>query len=444
MTGRSSGASWDDFFFDCRLITRLWKRPLKRVLSGSWEPFVLSRRAPDPASGLKRMGLYLHVPFCRDLCPFCPYNRREYDEGLYGLFEQGVHDEIRLAERSLNGSRPEVTSLYIGGGTPTVDPAGLVRMVRHLAEAFGPAKEVCVELHPSAMDDACLAALKDAGVTMLSVGVESLQDRLLGLIGRSHDAAAAQRAVARAAAAGFDSVNADLMFALPTQTPEELDSDIRRLLAMGVDQLSTYPMFGFPYTDLGRSLSLDAIRRPNGRLIREMLSIIARRAGEAGLKRCAVWSFLKPSAKKFSSITRHHYLGFGPSAASMTGRQFRVNTFDVQEYSRAAREGRPSALAMTLDERLEMVYWLYWRVYEMKLPLAGFSELFGEDLDSRFGGLLRALCAAGMLTREDGGYRVPESAAYWVHRVQNEYSLNYIDRLWGTCRQEAWPEKVRL
>ena len=445
------GVSIDDVLFSFRPARWVWKPLIRRAVTGAWtRPRMRPGEVVFPAR-LKRLGLYLHVPFCHNLCPYCPYNRVKFDEDLYRRYEAAAHQEIDLVARRMAEARsgsgvgpPRIVSLYIGGGTPTVVPEGLARLVEHIQRAFGPAGDVCVELHPAAMDDDCLAALRSVGVTMLSIGVESLSDRLLELIGRSHDAAAAASAVRRAVAMGFDAVNADLMFALPGQTLEDLDEDLRRVLALGVDQISTYPIFGFPYTDLGHELEIRNIRRPPGDLIRQMLALICRRSREHGFHQCAVWSFLRPSRKKFSSITRHHYLGFGPSAASMTGGQFYVNTFCVQEYAEALPERLPVALVMPVDRRLEMAYWLYWRAYEMKIPGGDFRDLFGADLDRVYGRLMRLLGRLGMVVAQNGDYRITEDAAYWIHRLQNEYSLNYINRLWGRCREEPWPLVVEL
>jgi coproporphyrinogen III oxidase-like Fe-S oxidoreductase len=441
----------DDLLFGFRPARRVWKPLLKRLVTGSFDPLVMKRGEPDVPTGLQRLGLYLHVPFCHNLCPYCPYHRVMFDAGLFGRYETAVHQEIDLRARQMSeslcassGERPRIGSLYVGGGTPTVAPEALAGLVAHLADAFGRPGDVCVELHPAAMDDECLRLLRATGVTMLSIGVESLSDRLLGLIGRSHDAGTAENAVRRAIALGFDSINVDLMFALPTQTIDELDDDLGRVLALGVDQVSTYPIFGFPYTEWGQRLGLAKIGRPPGSMIRRMLDLIRRRCREHGLEQCAVWSFLRPSKKKFSSITRHHYLGFGPSAASMTGSRFFVNTFSIEAYAAALPERSSVALVLPVSRRLEMSYWLYWRVYEMKLGIADFRDLFGEDLDAIFGPLLRLLTRMGMVERTDNCYRVTEHAAYWVHRFQNEYSLNYINRLWGRCRQEAWPSEVTL
>jgi oxygen-independent coproporphyrinogen-3 oxidase len=306
--------------------------------------------------------------------------------------------------------------------------------------------DICIELHPASMDDDCPAALREAGVTMLSIGVESTSDRILERIGRSHDGRMAVDAVERTVRAGFSSVNADLMFALPGQTFEDWQNDVAAVICAGVDQLSTYPLFSFPYSDLGQQKGIQKVIRPEHAVVREMLAFTHEYCENEGLKRCAVWSWLRPSRSKFSSITRHHYVGFGPSAASMTGREFYVNTFDVRAYAESLPNRRPVAVSMPMSRRLERAYWLYWRVYELKFSQADFEGVFGggKDLHGEFGGLFAPVRAIGMLKRRGHSYEITPSGAYWIHRLQNEYSLNYINRLWGTCRQTPWPQEVRL
>lgn len=442
--------SFDDLVFGLRPLRWVWKPLFRRYATGGWGRF---RMRPGEASfppRLDRLGLYLHVPFCRKLCAHCPYNRVPYDPDLYRRFEEAAGEEIRIAARRLEearrdgpGGRPSIASLYVGGGTPTVEPESLLRLLRRMAEAFGPAGDVSIELHPAA-GDSSIALLKEAGVTMVSVGAQSFTDRILQAIGRSHDAAAAEETVRRAVAARFDTVNVDLMFALPGQTLEDLDRDLARALALEADQVSAYPIFAFPYTEMGRRLGLRKIRRPPGKLIREMLALVRRKAREGGMVQCSVWSFARPNRRKYTSTTRHHYLGIGPSAASMLPGQFRLNTFSVAEYAKAVPERLPVALAMPVSRRLEMAYWFYWRLYEMRIPEADFRALFDRDLREVFGAALWALERLGMVRRRDGGWEVAEEAAYWIHRVQNEYALAYIDRLWGRCREEAWPEEVRF
>ncbi|UCD74959.1 MAG: coproporphyrinogen III oxidase family protein [Phycisphaerales bacterium] len=399
---------------------------------------------PPPAGELHRPGLYLHIPFCRNLCPFCPYNRIAYDDELFARFERAAHEEIDLIAPHVDGC--EVVSLYVGGGTPTVRTDGLARLLDHLRSRLTIIGDTCIELHPANMDDACLDHLREAGVTQVSIGVQSASDRLLQRIGRNHDAATGLDAARRAARSGFDSVNADLMFALPSQTLEDWDCDVREVLDCGVDQLSTYPLFSFPYSDLGKAEGLHRVPLPPARRVRSMLDCADRLARERGMERCAVWSWAKPGKKKFSSVTRHHYIGIGPSAGSMTGSHFHVNTFDVEAYADALPDRRPVALSLPVDRRLEMVYWLYWRLYELRAADRDFRALFGESasLAGTFGAMLQPFCWAGWLKRDDGEYRVTHTGAFRIHRLQNDYSLDYIDRLWGRCRNEAWPRAVDL
>ncbi len=442
---------WDDVAFEFRPARWFWKPLVWRYLTGGWSRLRMRPGEIAFPADLKRVGLYLHVPFCRCPCTYCPYNRVKYDESRYRLFEAAAHQEIDLLARRLTdaagptgGNRPSITSLYVGGGTPTIEPASLAELLTHMGDALGRAQDICVELHPAAMDDQCLETLKAMGVSMVSIGAESLSDRLLKLIGRSHDAATAEQSIRRAVAHGFDTVSADLLFGLPTQTLDELDRDLVRVFELGVDQISSYPLFGFPYTDLGRKHGLTQIRRPRGDLIREMLGLIRRRAHEHGLVQSSVWSFIRPERKKFTSTTRHHYLGIGPSAGSMIPGHFYVNTFSVEEYAAALPNRLPVALVTPIDRRLEMAYWLYWRAYELTIPAQGFRELFDSDIEAVYGRLLGLLKRLGMLQQENGCYHVTEGASYWIHRVQNEYALNYINRLWGRCRDRAWPQEVKL
>jgi oxygen-independent coproporphyrinogen-3 oxidase len=213
-------------------------------------------------------------------------------------------------------------------------------------------------------------------------------------------------AVKRAVRSGFQSLNVDLMFALPGQTLEDWKTDVDVMLELGVDQVSTYPLFSFPYSELGVSQRITKVTRPSGKSVRQFLDYTHEKCLESGLERCAVWSWLRPKKFKFSSITRHHYVGFGPSAASMTGDSFYVNTFDVEAYSQRLKEGRPIALAMPMDKRLEMAYWLYWRIYELEIKNTSFKKSFGPSMsiEEEFGFFFNPLRAMGMVNKTGDGY----------------------------------------
>ena len=427
-------------------MNAVWRPIARRMALGEWQALRLEQchSVPPRADRLKRPGLYLHVPFCHKLCPFCPYHRIEFDSVLYARFAQAAMQEISLYADSCDCG--EIVSLYVGGGTPTVDTGALCALLRHIQSCFAVSGSICVEVHPADATEQCFSRLADAGVTMISIGAQSLADPTLAALGRSHDARTAMEAIRCAVRADFATVNVDLMFALPGQTLEQWREQLRTVLGAGIGQLSAYPLFGFPYSEFGQALQLKRARRPDSRIVRQMLDIADEEALRCGLSRCAVWSWIRPQQLKFSSVSRHHYLGFGPSAASMTGSDFYVNTFDVGEYVACLPKQRPIALNMQMGRRREMAYWLYWRLYELHAEEAGFAELFGSDcsLSQVFGAALKPLELLGWMKRRSGGYDVTRSGAYWVHRLQNEYSLDYITKLWGRCRDTAWPEQVVL
>ena len=209
----------------------IWKPVLQKMVTGKWKRFQMFPYDPCFPANLESAGLYLHVPFCRNLCPFCPYNRVEYDIELFRLYEEAVHQEIELYTPHLKDC--EFISLYIGGGTPTVDLDGLLRILNHLKQNFSLSCDICIELHPANMESDCLYALKRAGVTMLSIGVESTSDKILKTIGRNHDGKTAIDSLRRAVKTDFESVNADLMFALPGQTIDDWEQDLMKVIEEG-------------------------------------------------------------------------------------------------------------------------------------------------------------------------------------------------------------------
>ena len=206
----------------------IWKPLIQKLVTGHWKRFRMNHRMPSFPHNLKQVGLYLHVPFCNNLCPFCPYNRIEYDENLFTLYEEAAHAEIELYTPYLKDCK--FVSLYIGGGTPTVNLPGLLRIIEHLKRNFSLSCDICIELHPGNMDSECLKKLKSAGVSMLSIGIESTSDRILNIIGRNHDGTTALNSLRRAISTEFDSVNADLMFALPGQELKDWENDLKALI----------------------------------------------------------------------------------------------------------------------------------------------------------------------------------------------------------------------
>jgi oxygen-independent coproporphyrinogen-3 oxidase len=407
----------------------------------------LERKVPVLESkfqGLDEFGLYLHIPFCRQVCPYCPYNKEIYNPEVAEGYVKAVKKEIDIYAR-LIGGRP-VTSFYIGGGTPTtLLHSGLDSLLQHVFASFNMQCDIHLESHPNDLSKANLSTISSLGVEHLSIGVEALQDWHLRTLHRPYTVTQVRAAVERAVSNGFKCVNADFIFALPGQTYAEVEQAGHALVEMGVDQIAAYPLFQFPYTAMGRAANGNNHDIASIFKKRKMLGILERIFYAAGLERTSVWAFTRPGVPKYCSVTVPLYVGLGASGGSYLKDSFYLNTFNVQEYIRALEKGRlPIALSLELTEDMQMAGWLYWRLYETRFKKSDFQKRFGQEFDQVYGRYIKPLSVAGFL-RDDGDEIVlSDNGAYWLHVVQDLFSLEYVSRLWGTSQQEPWPERVVL
>jgi coproporphyrinogen III oxidase-like Fe-S oxidoreductase len=283
------------------------------------------------------------------------------------------------------------------------------------------------------------------GVDNISIGVESLQDRHLKTLNRTYTVAEVKSAVDRTVNKGFECVNADIIFALPGQTYEEVEAAGRTLRQMGVDQVAAYPLFLFPYTPLGKSLKSRRIKVSSFYRRRKMLGILQRNFREAGFRRTSAWAFTRPGVPKYCSVTVPLYLGLGASGGSYLNDIFYLNTFSVAEYIRAMEDGRlPVAMSVELSPRMQMSGWLYWRIYETEFEKASFAARFGREYDEIYGGYTRMLSRLGLLKDEDGSVTLSDEGTFWLHALEDLFSIDSIGRLWGTMTADPWPAEVHL
>jgi len=422
------------------------RRIIRRQLTGEGR-IVLESRVPsleDRLGGIEELGLYLHIPFCRQICPYCPYNKELYSPSVASKYVQAVSREIDFYAR-LVGDKP-VTSFYIGGGTPTTMLySGLGEILEHIFGAFNMRCEIHMESHPNDLSKENLDAIKCLGVQHLSMGVEALQDRHLRTLQRPYTVQEAKGAVERAVAARFECVNVDLIFALPDQTMSEVEQAGRELAELGVDQVAAYPLFAFPYTQMGRDGQADTRSKSGVLRRRKMKRILEEIFYAAGYERTSVWAFTRRGVPKYCSVAAPLYLGLGASAGSYLKDIFYLNTFNVNEYINSLEQGRmPIALSVELSERMQMAGWLYWRIYETRFRKSDFERRFAREFDSVFGKYLRPLSWVGLL-RDDGEEVVlSDEGTYWLHVLEDLFSIDYVGKLWGVSQREPWPEKVAL
>ncbi|MCI9394124.1 MAG: radical SAM protein [Oscillospiraceae bacterium] len=411
-------------------LTRMW-------LTRSVKPFAFRSEYDEalPFADCKGLGLYVHIPFCRQLCGFCPYCKEVYSPKKCSRYIDALLAEIHQVGGQYPG-RKEATSLYFGGGTPALAADRLGEIIAALQEHFHITQGVGVELHPDNVTIPVLRTLQEAGVTKISIGIQSFQPRFQSILGRS-PVRPAELAEALAAVP-FETVSMDFIFALPGQTFEDLKTDIDTAFQIGANHVAIYPFIDFTFTT---SKVPPMPRREK----RALLDAITRHCLEKGYARSSIWTFSSETQARYSSMTRDNFLGFGCSATTLLRDQFKINTFSVEEYcKRIDAKTLPTALTLRFTRRQRMVYYLFWTAYSTQVDARDFEAFFGVPLRRMYGLELALAKLLGFVTERDGVYAMTLRGAFYYHYYENFYTLAYIDKMWGLMRREAFPAGMRL
>jgi len=332
--------------------------------------------------------------------------------------------------------RKEATSLYFGGGTPALAAHRLGEIIAALNQHFTITQGVGVELHPDNVTVPVLETLKAAGVTKISIGIQSFQNKYQSILGRSPvNAAELAKALA---AVPFETVSMDFIFALPGQTLEDLKADLDAAFQSGANHVAIYPFIDFTFT----SSQIPPMPKKEKRAL---LDGITRYCTDRGCARSSIWTFSSQPQAHYSSMTRDNFLGFGCSATTLLGDQFKINTFSTEEYCRRIGEGRlPTALTLRFTRRQRMVYYLFWTAYSTQVNARDFEAFFGVPLEKMYGLELKAAKALGLVTEQNGVYQMTLRGAFYYHYYENFYTLAYIDKMWSLMRREAFPPGMTL
>ncbi|MBQ7859749.1 MAG: radical SAM protein [Faecalibacterium sp.] len=411
-------------------LTRMW-------LTRSVQPFRFKNEYDQtlPYADCQNLGLYVHIPFCKSICSFCPYCKVLYRAEECQQYLDALVREIHLVGGQFAGKK-QVTSLYFGGGTPALAADRLGEVIAALGQHFVITEGIGVELHPDNVTVPVLQTLKAAGVTKLSIGIQSFQPKFQAVLGRQTvDLAAMRQALA---AVPFETVSMDFIFALPGQTFEDLKADIDTAFAAGANHVAIYPFIDFTFT----ASTVPAMPKKEKRAL---LDAITNYCLHKGYARSSIWTFASQPQAGYSSMTRDNFLGFGCSATTLLRDQFKINTFSVQEYCRRIDAGRlPTALTLRFTLRQRMIYYLFWTAYSTRVDRRDFEAFFGLPLQKMYGLELWAAKRLGFVTEEGGVYTMTLKGAFYYHYYENFYTLAYIDKMWGILRRQAFPEKIEL
>ncbi|HNW49024.1 MAG TPA: radical SAM family heme chaperone HemW [Bacteroidales bacterium] len=292
-------------------------------------------------------GIYIHFPFCARFCIYCDFYSTKRT-GEISQFADALCGEIKVRSDFFKKLGVPVTTLYVGGGTPSLMPAGSLSVVfRELKDTFSiesieSLDEVTMEVNPDDVTPSYLHSLRELGVTRISMGVQSFIDSHLVWMNRRHDSSKAVEAFNTAREAGFDNISIDLIFGFDGLSDEEWNYNLDRAIGLRPEHISSYQLSIEPKTKLGRQYEKGVYNALSDEVSLRQYSTLQKKLANAGYEQYEISSFCLPGreAKHNSSYwNRTPYLGLGPSAHSFDGVKRFWNEPSLTKYLRAYQQG---------------------------------------------------------------------------------------------------------
>ncbi len=354
----------------------------KRVASNS----SFSPTTAAPSAGTFT-GLYIHIPFCLHKCPYCDFY------SITDLSRKPAYIDALIAEIDQRCSPAHTfDTVYIGGGTPSTLTGNDVKRILAAVNNSGnilPGAEITLEVNPGTVTHGTFAAYRQAGITRISIGVQSFNDRLLGVLGRIHTAAEARQAIDQALAADFNRVGMDLIYGIPDQSMTDLDADLDRATGLGMDHLSGYMLSFEPGTRLEARRRAGHIQPLADTVIADMYRTIVSTLARRGYRQYEISNFARTGCRSRHNAkywTGAPYIGLGAGAHSFDGAARSWNDRDIDLYIQSITAGR---LPVAGREKLTPYQQMLEAVLLGLRTTAGidkidFSHRFNVDFNTRF------------------------------------------------------------
>lgn len=278
--------------------------------------------------------------------------------------------------------------------------------------------------------------LQKAGVTKISIGIQSFSSKYQNMLGRKDiDIDILKTELSKVK---FETVSMDFIFALPGQSIEDLKDDVDKAFYAGANHIAVYPFIDFAFTK-----SNVKVMSKNEK--RKLLDEITAYFYEKGYRRSSIWTFSNDKEANYSSMTRDNFLGFGCYATTLLKNQFKINTFDIKSYCGRINENKlPTSLTIRFTKRQRMIYWLFWTAYSTKINADDFQKFFGISLKKMYGFELWLAKLFGFITQENNIYTMTLKGAFYYHYYENFYTLSYIDKMWGIMKDNPFPQEIKL
>ena len=359
----------------------------------------------------KNLGIYIHIPFCILKCAYCDFLSFASEEDTRKGYIQSLIAEIRQWE---DVERWHITSIFIGGGTPSVlkkeETAGILEAVYNKFQVDDDA-EITTEANPGTLTKDKLYAYREQGINRLSLGLQSVHDQELKLLGRIHTYEDFLKGFHMAREAGFSNINVDLMSALPGQTVDSWRESLIKILRLKAEHVSAYSLIieeGTPFYEKYaedarlRDLGEDCRILPTEENERSMYYETRRLTGEYGLEQYEISNYAKPGYEcrhNQAYWLRQDYLGFGLGASSLIDNVRFRNTADLKEYSQGLFE-KEEREVLSVQEQMEETMFLGLRMKD-GVSMETFEKVFHTPFSTVYGKTVLDLKKEGLVQTEE-------------------------------------------
>lgn len=376
--------------------------------------------------------LYLHIPFCRQKCPYCAFTSRPGGESDADAYSELLLKELLLVSRISAAPEP-LDSVYFGGGTPSLlDPRQIARLLEQVAGLFGISAraEITLEANPGTVDLRKLTGFQAAGINRLSLGTQSFDDRMLITLGRIHTARQAREAFRDARKAGFDNIGIDLINSLPGQTMAAWRADLEQARELAPEHLSVYGLTLEEETPFAGRYDCDDPQLPDDDLSADMFELADSLLTESGYEHYEIANYARPGCRSRHNSgywRRNGYLGLGVAAHSFLlegefGIRFN-NTPNHDEYSAAVIAGqlpRRDLPPLSAGDALSEFMFLGLRLAD-GVGFDDFRQTFGVEIGQVFGRELEELLDQELLQSDGNGLSLTRRGMLLSNRVFSRF-----------------------
>lgn len=373
---------------------------------------------------MKNIGIYIHIPFCASKCLYCDFNSWAGKEGLMPEYFKALTREIKDCPEKAN-----VSSIFIGGGTPSVVDQGYIgEIMEKLCDKFTIAAdaEITIESNPGTLNRDKLRAYKSYGINRLSMGLQSTEDRLLKIIGRRHSFQDFLNNYNDAVKCGFTNINADLMFSLPDQSLTDWDNSLKIISELGLQHISCYSLIieeGTPFYKLNEEGKLNI---PSEELDREMYQHAKDFLQSEGYSHYEISNFAKPGYECRHNILywkAREYIGFGAGAHSYLKDYRYSNVIGIEDYIRLKSEGSSTIEGKEFISKKESM--AEYMILGLRLiggvDRAEFFDRYEVKVDDVYGDIIERFIRQGLLYSEGNKIALTDKGLDLANVVMEEF-----------------------